>query len=129
MEAPLPPDKAAMQRVWDAWSTLNPANAAQFYDKQPNDVFFDVAPVKYQGWDAYAKGAQQLPFSKAKFTVNNDAQVQSSPQATWGTATVDAQLTGKDGKQQHMTLRWTVVWSRQGSKWLIVHEHVSAPLM
>jgi hypothetical protein len=24
--------------------------------------------------------------------------------------------------------RWTVVWENQEGKWLIVHEHVSAPL-
>ncbi len=25
------PDKAHLQKIWDAWSTLDPANAAQFY--------------------------------------------------------------------------------------------------
>ena len=24
--------------------------------------------------------------------------------------------------------RWTVIWQKEDGKWLIVHEHVSAPL-
>src|SRR5437660_11305136 len=54
------PDKALMQKIWDAWATMNPDNAAQFYDKQPNDVFFDIAPVRYEGWDSYSKGAANV---------------------------------------------------------------------
>jgi ketosteroid isomerase-like protein len=27
-----------------------------------------------------------------------------------------------------MTLRWTVIWAHENGRWLIIHEHVSAPL-
>ena len=124
------PDKALMQKIWDGWSTLDPTNVAQFYDKSPDNAFYDITPVKYDGWEAYQKGTQGLRemFNSAKFTVNDDARVHSSGDGALGTATVTAQLTGKDGKTQNTTLRWTVIWANQGGQWLIVHEHVSAPL-
>lgn len=125
------PDKALMQRIWDAWATMDPTNAAPYYDKQAGDVFFDIAPVKYAGWDDYAKGAAnviQQSFTALKFTVNDDARVRSSEMGAFGTATIDSVLTGKDGKTQHMTLRWTVIWANENGRWLIIHEHVSAPL-
>jgi ketosteroid isomerase-like protein len=125
------PDKALMQKIWDAWATMNPDNAAQFYDKEPNDVFFDIAPVKYEGWANYSKGAAnviQQSFTALKFTVNDDARVQNSAAGALGIATIDAVLTGKDGKTQHMTLRWTVIWTNENGRWLVIHEHVSAPL-
>ena len=43
------PDKTLMQEIWDAWSTLDPGNAAKFYAKGPH-VFFDIAPLKYGSW-------------------------------------------------------------------------------
>ena len=91
------PDKALMQKIWDGWSTLDPNNVAQYYDKSPDDVFYDITPVKYDGWDAYQKGTQGLRdmFSSAKFTVNDDARVHSSGDGALGTATIAAQLTGK----------------------------------
>ena len=49
------PDKAHLQKIWDAWSTLDPANAAQFYASGPH-VFFDIAPLKYGSWEEYQKG-------------------------------------------------------------------------
>ena len=125
------PDKVLMQKIWDAWATMDPGNAAQFYDKQSTDVFFDIAPVKYEGWENYSKGAAnaiQQMFTALKFTVNDDARVQNSAAGALGTATVDSVLTGKDGKTQHITLRWTVIWTNQNGRWLIIHEHVSAPL-
>ena len=125
------PDKAMMQRIWDAWGTMDPSNAAQYYDKRSDDVFFDIAPLKYAGWQDYAKGASnmiQQSFTALKFTVNDDARVRASDTGALGIATVDAVLTGKDGKTQHMTLRWTAIWANENGRWLIIHEHVSAPL-
>ena len=52
------PDKAFMQKIWDGWSTLDPANTAQYYATGPH-VFFDIAPLKYGSWDEYAKGCRR----------------------------------------------------------------------
>src|ERR1700691_3825227 len=83
------PDKACMQKIWDAWASLTPANAAQFYAKGSH-VFFDIAPLKYASWDEYQKGATALEatYQSATFTVNDDAQIHNAGQIVWGTATV-----------------------------------------
>ena len=40
------------------WATLDPANVAMFYAKGPH-TFFDIAPLKYDSWDAYEKRRQE----------------------------------------------------------------------
>jgi len=37
-------------------------------------------------------------------------------------------MTGKDGKTTEAEIRYTGIWERRKSTWLIVHEHLSAPL-
>ncbi len=97
---PPAPDKAYLQKIWDGWSTLDPANVAKYYASGPH-VFFDIAPLKYGSWDEYEKGVKNVlaGYKSAKFTVNDDA-----------------------------TFRWTMIFENQDGKWLIIHEHVSAPL-
>ena len=33
--APPPPDKAYLQKIWDGWSTLDPANVAKYLCERP----------------------------------------------------------------------------------------------
>jgi len=49
------PDRAFMQKIWDGWSTLDPANVAKYYATGPH-AFFDIAPLKYASWDEYQAG-------------------------------------------------------------------------
>jgi ketosteroid isomerase-like protein len=123
------PDKAFMQKVWDGWATLDPANVAQYYATGPH-TFFDIAPLKYNGWDEYQSGSKALlaGFQSAKFTVNDDAAFHNDGGVVWATATVKEEMTEKSGKVDMGTFRYTVVWENEGGKWLIVHEHVSAPI-
>jgi ketosteroid isomerase-like protein len=123
------PDKAHLQKIWDGWGTLNPDNVAKFYASGPH-TFFDIAPLKYSSWDEYQKGVRQVlaDFKSAKFTVNDDADLHPAGKYVWGSATVKEEMTHKDGKVDTGTFRWTVVFEHQGGKWLIVHEHISAPL-
>lgn len=123
------PDKAHLQQIWDGWSTLNPDNVAQFYASGPH-TFFDIAPLKYTSWDEYEKGVRQelADYKSAKFTVNDDAALHPAGNDSWGTATVKFEMTHKNGKVDAGNMRWTVVFAKQGGKWVIVHEHVSMPL-
>ncbi len=123
------PDKAYMQQIWDGWATLDPAHTAQFYASGPH-TFFDLAPLKYENWDEYEAGVKKLlsGYKTAAFTINDDAVVHHEGSWAWGTATVKSDMTTTGGKRELGTFRWTVVWQKQGGKWLIVHEHVSAPL-
>jgi ketosteroid isomerase-like protein len=123
------PDKAQLQKIWDAWSTLDPVNAAPFYAPGPH-VFFDIAPLKYNSWDEYQKGAVNVlaDFKTAKMTVNDDAEIHPAGSIVWATATVKEDATMKSGKHEMANFRWTVVFEKQNGKWLIVHEHISVPM-
>jgi ketosteroid isomerase-like protein len=123
------PDKAYMQKIWDGWSTLNPDNVAQFY-ASGSHAFFDIAPLKYNGWDEYQSGVRKVlaDYKSAKFTVNDDAELHAAGKYFWGTATVKFEMTHRDGKVDMGNMRWTVVFDKQGTKWLTVHEHVSVPM-
>src|ERR1700722_13083543 len=47
-------------KLWDAWNArLNPADAAPFYSKQPGNLYFDLAPLKFVGWSEYQRVASQ----------------------------------------------------------------------
>ena len=125
----LAPDKAYLQKIWDGWATLDPANTAKFYSTGPH-TFFDIAPLKYNNWDEYEKGVKGVlaGYKSAKFTVNDDADVHSHGDLVWATATIKEEMTNKAGKVDMGNFRWTVVFENVDGKWLIVHEHVSAPL-
>ena len=126
------PDFRAMQAEVDrAWCTLNAANAAPYYAKEPDKTFFDVAPLKYQGWAEYQAGAQKAFLDGAKsmkFITKGDDRVTRSGDVAWMTRTLHISADMKEGKPLELDCRDTVLWHRQGGKWLIAHEHVSAPL-
>ena len=119
------PSKAFMQQILDAWATMNPDNVARYYDQAPGDVFYDVAPVKYNGWQEYAAGFRQLAatLQSMKFTLNDDAAVHPAGAFAWGTA-----MTDKAGKTSNLDCRWTIVWQKKGANWVIVHDHFSVPI-
>jgi hypothetical protein len=67
------PDKAYMQKLWDAWGTLDVSKAGEFYAQGPH-TFFDVSPLKYNSWDEYATGLKKelADYKGGTFTVNDD---------------------------------------------------------
>ena len=127
--APPAPDKAYLQKIWDGWSALDPANVAKFYASGPH-VFFDITPLKYGSWEEYDKGVKVVlsGYKSAKFAVNDDAVIHPHGDLVWATATITHEMTAKTGKVEMGYFRWTVVFENQDGKWMIVHEHVSEPL-
>jgi ketosteroid isomerase-like protein len=123
------PDKAYMQKIWDGWSTLDTANVAHFYAKGDH-TFYDIAPLKYASWEEYETGVKKElgDYKAATFTVNDDAQIHPAGDYVWGTATVKSDMTQKSGKRELGQFRWTVIFHKEKGEWLIVHEHVSAPM-
>jgi|SRR5947209_9236667 len=127
-------DDAEFKRMLDefyaAWSTLNAENAARFYARDADLVFFDIAPLQYHGWAEYANGFKQVAqsFSSIKLTSNNDAKVTRRGNVAWTTATFHVTGAQKNGQAIDLTCRHTLIWERRGGRWLIVHEHVSVPM-
>lgn len=122
-------DKAYLQKIWDGWATLDAAGQKQYYAQGPH-VFFDMAPLKYGSWDEYQAGVTKElgDYKAATFRVNDDLQIHKSGDAYWITATVATDMTHKSGKRDMGQFRWTAVFEKQDGKWLIAHEHVSAPM-
>jgi ketosteroid isomerase-like protein len=122
------PDKAYLQKIWDGWATLDPAKEDQFHATGPH-VFYDESPLKYDSWAEFKSGVTKIldTIKSGTFTVNDDAQLHPAGNYVWGTATVKEDLVMKNGKRDMSTLRWTVVFEKIDGKWLIVHEHISAP--
>jgi ketosteroid isomerase-like protein len=108
---------------------MNTANVAGFYNQEPDHAFFDISPLKYADWKEYDAGVQALfkDLKSLKLTVNDDVKVHGEGDWAWVTATLKEDATTKAGKREMATLRWTAVFEKTGDKWLIVHEHVSAP--
>ena len=122
--------KALMRKELDAWQTLDPANAAPFYAKNAGDVYFDIAPFKYAGWPAYADGVKQTfpDLASVKFTIGDDVQMHQQGRTAWAASSLHFDMVHKNGASESFDARWTLVWEKRGAKWLVVHEHVSAPM-
>jgi ketosteroid isomerase-like protein len=125
------PGKALMEQVLAAWSTMNVENVRKYYDPAPGAVFYDVSPLKFAGFTAYADGVTPMfaTLSSLTFALNDDVAVHPGAATTWATATVKTVMTDKAGKATPMDCRWTVVWQKKAAGWVIVHDHFSAPVV
>ena len=123
--------KQLIHDYYDAWNTGKPDNAARFYAKDPGLVFFDLAPLKYTGWDEYKQGVQKNLFdnmTEGKLTPSDDLKVTRHGSIAWTTLTFHYALKMKEGKSYDGDGRHTAIWEKRGGKWLIVHEQLSTPM-
>lgn len=123
--------KTMIDQYYTAWSTLDPDKAARYYAKDADLVFFDVAPLKYNAWSEYRAGVIKAfteTMSSGKLTPNSDLKVNQRGTVVWTTVTFHLSATPKTGGSMELECRHTAIWEKRGGKWLIVHEHVSAPL-
>jgi len=114
-----------------AWSSGNPENAAKYYVKDDNLVFYDVAPFFYSGWKEYDAGVRKNFLDNAEtvsLTAGKELKVTRHGNIAW--TTVPMHLSGKmkDGKTIDTPVRYTGIWEKHGKNWLLVHEHLSVPM-
>lgn len=119
-----------MNKVGDAWETLDAAKAGIYYSKEAGTVYFDIAPLRYASWDAYAAGTKDVfqNFSSLTLTMNDDAKIDRHGDLAVTTATGRADIVEKSGSKQSVEWRWTLVWEKKKDNWLITHEHISVPM-
>ena len=114
-----------------AWSSGNPDNAAKYYAKDAGLVFYDVTPFAYSGWKEYDTGVHKS-FSEGlesvSLTAGKDLKVTRHANIAWTTVPMHMVAKMKDGKTIESPLRYTGIWEKHGKTWLLVHEHLSAPL-
>ncbi len=114
-----------------AWSSGNPDNAAKFYAQGDDLVFYDVAPFSYNGWKEYDAGARKAFLDNAEslsLTAGKDLKVTRHGNFAWTTVSMHLAAKMKDGKTIESPVRYTGIWEKRGETWLLVHEHLSAPM-
>lgn len=121
-----------IENYYADWSKLNTDAPAKYYAKDADLIFYDIAPMKYNGWKEYSDGVQKYFFAtatSAKLTPNmNDLKVTVRGNVAWTTLTFHLSVALKAGGSTEIDARHTAIWERRNGRWLIVHEHISVPL-
>jgi len=122
--------KELIERYYAAWNTGDPETAAPLYAKDTDSIFYDITPLKYKGWAEYDAGVRNVlgTFASAKFVPQQDLNVTRHGSVAWTTVTWHLSGKKKSGEAVEMDGRHTAIWENRAGKWLIVHEHFSAPL-
>jgi len=128
-------DDATFRKLTDdycsAWSTGNTDNAGKFYAQDADLVFYDVTPFSYHGWKEYVPGVHKALLDNAaevKLTAGKDLKVTRRGNVAWTIVPMHFYEKTKDGKVMEAELRYTGIWEKRGSNWLLVHEHISVPM-
>jgi ketosteroid isomerase-like protein len=114
-----------------AWSTGNTDTVAKFYAQDGDLVFYDLAPFSYHAWKEYAPGVRKALLDGAaeiKLTASDDLRATTRGSVAWTTVPMHFHEKTKDGKVIDADVRYTGIWEKRGSNWLLVHEHVSVPM-
>lgn len=122
--------RALVDRYCAAWGTLDPAKAEPLYAKDAGLVFFDLLPLKYEGWTEYDKGVRAVfaTFESMKLVPKGDLKVTRRGNVAWTTTTMRLDVKPKTGEAMALDVRQTLVLEKRSGEWRIVHEHFSAPL-
>jgi ketosteroid isomerase-like protein len=121
--------QALTKQLFAAYEKLDVAAVAPFFAKEPELVFYDVAPMKFTGWAEYEATLRGLlvRYNSLKITAKDDFRATQRGNVAWGTATIHISGQQKSGNALELDGRYTVIWEKRGKQWLIVHEHYSVP--
>jgi ketosteroid isomerase-like protein len=123
--------RGLVPRIVASWETFDLAKIEPYYASDPDLTYFDLAPLKYNNWAEYRATVPKVlfePNSSLKLKVNDDLRVRSRGSLAWATFTFVADITNKQGATSHLDGRWTMIFEKRAKGWIVVHEHVSAPL-
>ena len=128
-------DDATFRKLIDgycaAWSSGNPDNAAKYYAKDNDLIFYDLAPFSYKGWKEYSESTHDL-FSgnveSLSLTADKDLKTVRHGNIAWTTVSMHAFAKMKNGSTLDTPVRYTGIWEKRGKGWVLVHEHLSAPI-
>jgi ketosteroid isomerase-like protein len=66
--------------------------------------------------------------AEIKLTAGDDLRTTRRGDIAWTIVPMHFREKTKDGKVIEADLRYTGIWEKRGANWLVVHEHVSAPM-
>jgi ketosteroid isomerase-like protein len=123
--------RALVPHIVAAWGTMDISKVAPYYAADADFAYFDIVPLKYNNWKEYSEGAQRYLFDPNRSIgakLNDDLAVHRRGSLAWATFTLAIDLVSKEGAGSHLNARWTMVLEKRAKGWIVVHEHVSAPL-
>lgn len=123
--------RAFVPKVIASWETMDISKIEPYYAADADFAYFDLMPMKYNNWAEYRVGVQKALFEPnrtIKLHLNDDLGVHRRGTLAWATVTFGADIVNKQGAASHLDGRWTMVLEKQADGWIVVHEHVSAPL-
>jgi len=128
-------DDATFRKLIDAycaaWSTGNADSPARFYAKENGLVFYDLAPFSYHSWQEYHAGVKKAfldNMESGTLSAGKDLKVSRHGTVAWTTVTMHLSEKTKDGKNVEADVRYTGIWEKRPSGWMLVHEHLSVPM-
>jgi ketosteroid isomerase-like protein len=128
-------DDATFRKLIDgycaAWSSGNPDNAAKYYAKDNDLIFYDLAPFSYKGWKEYSESSKDLfagNVESLSLTADKDLKTVRHGNIAWTTVSMHAFAKMKNGGSLDTPVRYTGIWEKRGPNWVLVHEHLSAPI-
>jgi len=123
--------RTLVPKVIASWESLDITKVEPYYAGDADFAYFDLVPMKYNNWAEYRAGVQKAffePNRSIKLRLNDDLGVHRRGSLAWATVTFGADLVSKQGAASHLDGRWTMVLEKRAHGWIVVHEHVSAPL-
>jgi ketosteroid isomerase-like protein len=123
--------RTVVPKIIAFWESLDITKVEPYYAADADFAYFDLVPMKYNSWAEYRVGVQKALFEpnrSIKLRLNNDLRVHRRGSLAWATVTFGADIVSKQGAASHLDGRWTMVLEKRGNRWIVVHEHVSAPL-
>jgi ketosteroid isomerase-like protein len=123
--------RTLVPKIIGSWESLDISKVEPNYAADTDFAYFDLVPMKYNNWGEYRTGVQKAlfdPNQSIKLKLNDDLGVHRRGSLAWATVTFGADIVSKQGAASHLDGRWTMVLEKRAHGWIVVHEHVSAPL-
>lgn len=118
-------------QVFKNWSSMNPETNDALYLADGKTVLFDINPMQDIGWATQKERLRGVfkDFEFFKMEPNDDLAVHYLGDLAWATTTWKYEIRLKNGLRLHHEGRGTFVLQRHEGKWLVVHDHISRPIV
>lgn len=133
----MPQDKDTIEirdvviQVFKNWSSMKPETNDPLYLVDSRTVLFDAAPMQDIGWETQKNRLRQVfkDFEYFKMEPNDDLNVHYLGDLGWVTTTWKYSIHLKNGQKFNHEGRGTFVLQRHNGRWLVVHDHISRPVL
>lgn len=93
------------------------------YDAVTPHSFTNVAGMK----EAFAEMQAKLHLESLKLTARDDLKTFRRGDLVWTTVLQDIVVKSENGNELKMVQRQTGIWEERDRRWVMIHEHLSAP--